>query len=391
VVDNASTDDSVAAIKKAYPTQVKLIVNSENLGGSGGFNTGLKEAFSQGYQYLMCVDNDAMLEEDAVGNLVEFLDAHSEVGIAASKIYHLETPDYIQQYGQKIDFENFCTDVPDLNRREDNSQPDFRYVDAVAACSLMIRRSTIEKIGFMPEENFLYWDDTEWCYRCTLNGMKVASVGTSKAYHAMGAKAEDINTFPTYYSWRNWINFFIKYTPSDKLEKLGNSIIGSVFYEVYSGIHRGEFNRMKTIMFAFDDALNGITGKAKENRIFDIDHNYEPYRKLFESCNKFYIEEGNYPATAEWLRTLPDELKIDGIEWTDTPEPDAVTIALVESIFRIDDMSLSKIYIDIDGCIFQDEDDALDIINFNYSKRSFIAAHMPLLLEKLRAFRKGEK
>jgi hypothetical protein len=274
--------------------------------------------------------------------------------------------------------------VPDLNRPEDNSQPDYRYVDAVAACSLMVRRSVIEKIGLMPEENFLYWDDTEWCYRCHLSGMKVASVGSSKAYHAMGAKAEDENTFPTYYSWRNWIRFFSKYTPGDKLEKLGKTIISSVFYEVYSGIHRGEYNRIKTIMLAFDDALNGVTGKAGENRIFDIDHNYEPYKKLFHSCKKFYIEEGQYPATAEWLRTLPDKLGISGIQWADAPGSGAKTISLCESIFRIDDMSLSKIYIDIDGCIFRDEDDALDIINFNYSKRSFIIAQLPVFLEKLR-------
>jgi hypothetical protein len=384
VVDNASADDSVKAIRETYPTQVKLIVNSENLGGSGGFNTGLREAFSHGYKYLMCVDNDAMLDENAVGNLVKFLDEHPETGMAASKIYHLEAPDYIQQYGQKIDFENFCTDVPDLNRPEDNSQPDYRYVDAAAACSLMVRRSVVEKIGFMPEENFLYWDDTEWCYLCNLSGMKVASVGTSKAYHAMGAKAEDENTFPIYYSWRNWINFFKKYTPEDKLETLGKDIAGSVFYEVYSGIHRGEYNRMKTIMLAYDDALNGVTGKAGENRIFDIDHNYEPYRKLFESCKKFYIEEGHYPAMAEWLRTLPDELGINGIQWAKAPGSGAKTISLCESIFRVDDMSLSKIYIDIDGCIFRDEDDALDIINFNYSRRCFVTAHMPVFLEKTR-------
>jgi GT2 family glycosyltransferase len=391
VVDNASTDGSVQAIREMYPTQVHLIVNSENLGGSGGFNAGLKKAFEEGYPYLMCVDNDAMLDADAVGKLVAFLDAHPEVGMAASKVYHLDAPEYIQQYGQKIDFESFCTEVPDLNRPEDGTQPDYRYVDAVAACALMVRRTTVEKIGLMPEENFLYWDDTEWCYRCSLAGMKVASVGTSKVYHEMGARKEDINTFPTYYSWRNWIRFFAKYTPDDRLEKLSRDVLGSVFYEVYGGIHRGEYNRMRTVMMAYDDALCGVAGKAGPNRIFAVDHNEEPFRRMFASCTRFYIEENHYPALASWLRELPGQLGIEGISWADAPAPGVKTISLCESIFRIDDMSLTKIYIDLDNCIFRDEDDALDVINFNYSKRSFIISQKPIFLEKLRRRSREER
>ena len=115
VVDNASTDGSAEGIQKVYGEQVTLLVNQENLGGSGGFNTGLRTVFEKGYPYLMCIDNDALLDENAIGNLYAFLQEHSETGIAAAKIYHREAPDYVQQFGQRIDFQNFCTDVPYLN------------------------------------------------------------------------------------------------------------------------------------------------------------------------------------------------------------------------------------------------------------------------------------
>ena len=90
VVDNGSTDGSADSIRERYSESLTLLVNDENLGGSGGFNTGLREARKGGYEYLMCVDNDALLDENAVGELMDFLDGHPEVGIAASKIYHLE-------------------------------------------------------------------------------------------------------------------------------------------------------------------------------------------------------------------------------------------------------------------------------------------------------------
>jgi hypothetical protein len=386
VVDNASTDASVQEIREKYGDEVHLIVNKENLGGSGGFNTGLREVYSKGYPYLMCVDNDAMLDENAVGNLAAFLDEHDEVGMAASKIYHLEAPDYIQQFGQTIDFDYFCTEVPHLNMIEDGTMPDYLYVDSVAACSLMVRRTTIDKIGFMPEENFLYWDDTEWCYLCNKAGMKVASVGTSKALHAMGAKKEDVNTFPTYYAWRNWIKFFSKFTPQERLDKMTETFLSSVFEVVYAGIHKGEYNKTKTVMLAYDDAIHGVMGKAGDNRIFEIDFNYQPFQKLFSSAKRFYIEENGFPSLAAWLRSLPQHLGMtaENVEWIDRPTAGVRTISLCENIFRIEDLSLAKVYIDIDKCILQDEDDVLDVINYSYSRRSFIIAQKPVFLQKIR-------
>lgn len=139
VVDNASTDHSVEKIREKYGSVVELIVNSENLGGSGGFNAGLRKAYAEGYPYLMCVDNDALLDENAIGTLYAFLEEHQECGMAAAKIYHLENPGYVQQFGQKIDFERFCTSVNYYNAFEDNSMPEFLYTDSVAACALMVR------------------------------------------------------------------------------------------------------------------------------------------------------------------------------------------------------------------------------------------------------------
>lgn len=386
VVDNGSTDNSVKRIKEKYPSELTLLENSDNLGGSGGFNTGLKEAYKKGYPYLMCVDNDALLDENAVGNLYNFLENHSEVGMAAAKVYHLEAPEYVQQFGQKIDFENFCTEVYYYNEFEDGSMPEYLYVDSVAACSLMVKRSIIDKIGFMPEENFLYWDDTEWCYKCNLAGYKVASVGSAKALHAMGAKNEAVNTFPTYYAWRNWIVFFAKYTKEKKLEKMAETFLGSLFQVTYEGLHTGSQNRTKTVMLAYDDAIHGVMGKAGNNRIFNLDYDDTPFLDLFKGKEKIYLEENQFPGTAELLKELAADNGYN-ITWVTEPKTNVPVISLCENIFKIEDLSLQKIYIDINRCIFATEEDALDIINYNYSKRSFIYAQKPIFLECIRRLR----
>lgn len=385
VVDNASTDGSAEAIRNAYGEQVTLLVNQENLGGSGGFNTGLRAAFQKGYPYLMCVDNDALLDENAVGNLLAFLQEHPETGIAAAKIYHREAPDYVQQFGQKIDFENFCTDVTYLNAYEDGSMPEYVYTDAVAACALMIRRSVIEKIGFMPEENFLYWDDTEWCYLCNRAGWKVASVGNAMALHAMGAKKELENTFPTYYAWRNWIRFFMRYTEPGDWEAMAGTFLDSMFQIVYEGLHKGEKNRTRTVMLAYDDTLHGVTGKAGENRIFTLDTADGPWDKLFSAAPAYVLHTDKYPGTAQDIRDRAERMGYD-IRWYDVSEAPENTpeIILCDNIFQIEDLSLQKIYIDINDCILASEEDVLDVINYNYSRRTFIEAQKPIFLQRLR-------
>ena len=385
VVDNASTDGSAEAIRNAYGEQVTLLVNQENLGGSGGFNTGLRAAFQKGHPYLMCVDNDALLDENAVGNLLAFLQEHPETGIAAAKIYHREAPDYVQQFGQKIDFENFCTDVTYLNAYEDGSMPEYVYTDAVAACALMIRRSVIEKIGFMPEENFLYWDDTEWCYLCNRAGWKVASVGNAMALHAMGAKKELENTFPTYYAWRNWIRFFMRYTEPGDWEAMAGTFLDSMFQIVYEGLHKGEKNRTRTVMLAYDDALHGVTGKAGENRIFTLDTADGPWDKLFSAAPAYVLHTDKYPGTAQDIRDRAERMGYD-IRWYDVSEAPENTpeIILCDNIFQIEDLSLQKIYIDINDCILASEEDVLDVINYNYSRRTFIEAQKPIFLQRLR-------
>lgn len=389
VVDNGSTDDSVEVIKQKYENQLVLIENSENLGGSGGFNTGLRKVYEKGYPFLMCIDNDALLDERAIGNLHEFLLQHPEAGMAGAKVYHLEAPDYVQQFGQSLDFEHFCTEVPYLNAYEDGSMPEYLYVDCVAACALMVRKSIVDEIGLMPEENFLYWDDTEWCHRCNLAGYKVASVGNAIALHAMGAKKEVENTFPTYYAWRNWIRFFVRYTSEERQEQLVETFLSEIFQVVYQGLHKQEENKVKTVMLAYDDAIHGVTGKAGENRIFSLDFNEEPWRRLFETESACYLAEDEYPETAQRIKDIAESLgySVDWVRENGTTKE----IQIVDDIFQVEDLSLEKIYIDVNDCILATEDDVLNVINYNYSKRSFLFAQKPVFLQKIKELKYREQ
>ena len=93
VVDNASSDGSAEAIREKYGSQVTVLVNAENLGGSGGFNTGLRKALEKGYEYLYCLDNDgARLMKMQWVSWWSFWQTHPDSGMAGSRVYHMENP-----------------------------------------------------------------------------------------------------------------------------------------------------------------------------------------------------------------------------------------------------------------------------------------------------------
>jgi len=409
VVDNASTDDSVTCIREKYEGRLTLLENAENLGGSGGFNTGIRYAMEREYKYIWCLDNDVLVDENAIGVLYDFLENNPEVGMAGSKVYHMEAPDYVQQFGIDVDFESFCCEAKYCNCLEDGSMPEVVYSDAVAACSVLVRAELIKKIGMLPEENFLYWDDTEWGYRCNLAGYKVASVGASKVLHSMGAKKEAVNTFPTYYAWRNWIRFFIKYTKEEKLDRMCESFLEGMFEIAYDGFYQGEQNRTKTVMSAYDDAIHGVTGKAGENRIFELDKNEEKLRSILSGTEyvEIVVPEKELD-TDEWEEKIlaidpKKQIRKTVLAKTDkgsvvkgggmtesrkTGDKKEKRFILCRDIFSLEEYSPTDIFIDIEGRILETEEDFFKVFNKFYSYQTFLFMQKPLFLEQVRALRR---
>lgn len=250
MVDNASTDGSVDAVRKNYGEQVTILENKENLGGSGGFNTGLRVVRDKGYSYFMCLDDDASVDENAINELYEYMEKNPDVGMAGARVYHRQFPDYIQQCGLMIDFEHCQAHTLYADRLEDGSLPEVVECDTVATCAVMIRGDAIRTtdVGIMPEDNFIYWDDMEWGHRMHLAGYRTVTLATAAALHQMGANVKKPTTFLNYYMWRNRANFFMKYTPEDKLETMSVQALGDFFHAIYESMYRCEHNTICVLL-----------------------------------------------------------------------------------------------------------------------------------------------
>lgn len=403
VVDNASTDRSVELLRKRFGERIKLIVNRENLGGSGGFNTGLREVMKGTYHYIMCVDNDVIMEREAIRELYEFMEKNPKVGMAGSKICIMDVPDRIQTYGAKIDFEHYLAEDLYRNYLDDDQIPETVYCDYVPACSLMARTEAVREVGIMPEENFIYWDDMEWGYRFNLAGYLVAAVSASRIWHKRGGAVAK-NTFTKYYFFRNRIRFFLKYLAEDRKEAFARYILDELYRSVCSCNLKGEYNMMKTFMYAYDDAIHGVLGRAQDykilprissNRLADLIENVQSIQIIF---NGDYECLGNI---IQKLQSIKPKLTY-AICVRDCPKeeekmknqyPDAtvvmetcvdccdLTLKQCSHIFEVQDECKEGVYIDrwLNLLITKEEFELGR--NFKNSKELFIEMQLPIMLQ----------
>lgn len=292
VVDNASTDGSVKEIKNTYSEQPIIIENKVNLGGAGGFNSGIKVAVKHDYQYIMLLDNDVILNKEAISASLNLLERNPNICMVGSKICSMTIPDQVQEFGAKIDFDTYGMQLMYkgyLNADDyDGELPEIIDCDYVAACSMMVRVSAIKEVGLMDENNFIYWDDIDWGYRFKLHGYRVVAYSQSVAWHRMGA-AHRTNTFGTYYFWRNRVHFFMKYCTLNQLEIFSEKLFDEIFQAVYACNYIGKYSSARTILMAVDDALNGVRGEAGAGRILEVEVTQNRLTDLLKDKNNLLI------------------------------------------------------------------------------------------------------
>lgn len=314
MVDNNSTDGSIDYIRNKYGDFVNIIANKENLGGSGGFNTGIKKAIN--HKYIVLLDNDVILESKCIERCLDIIENDKTIGMVGCEILKMDMPDIIQEYGPTIDYENMNFVLNYGGEKDNVCLPDIIDCDYVPACAMMTTKEVINKIGYMPSENFIYYDDITWCVKCHRAGYRVVATKLAKAWHKGGA-AINTSTFPTYYLTRNKTKFFIEYMSTEKIrfsnediEIYAEKILLEVFEGIYSCYKKNMLNVAKTRMEAFIDALIKVEGKSEEYKIRDRENIKEKFSVIFEmnSIIKIYMN-GLWESTRRILYKVNEIIK----------------------------------------------------------------------------------
>lgn len=336
----------------------------------------------------MCLDDDAAVDENALSVLYHYMEEHTDTGMAGCRVYHTQMPDYIQQSGLLIDFDNCTAKTIGADMPEDGSLPDVIECDTVATCAVMVRADAVKQngVGIMPEDNFIYWDDMEWGYRIKLAGYRVVTLAEAKALHQMGANTKKENTFINYYMWRNRTNFFMRFTPEAQMEAMSVKVLGAVFDAMYESMFREEHNVRQTISYAFYDALAGVRGKADSYKILKNDANDNKLIQTLQGRKSFAIEENNQEEDAYYLRNFIASVCPDLREEEQTNAE--IVFRFCDYIFYSEKMPDGKeILIDSERNCVVDENDIEICKNYGYSKWLFIYMNQGVFLAAARRMR----
>ncbi len=208
VVDNASTDGSDRWVEAEAP-DVTLIRAGANLGFAAANNLGIRHLFAGGTELIWLVNTDTEARPGCLQALVAHLDAHPEVGAASPRIVH---PDGERVWfaGGEIDFEGLRTRHLDTVEAFEALAPEARYL---TGCALLVRRSTVEKVGLLDERFFMYAEDADFCLRTSLCEIGLAVVPGAELVHRVRSfpeAGEPQNPFTAYHLLRSEMLFWKK-------------------------------------------------------------------------------------------------------------------------------------------------------------------------------------
>ena len=169
VVDNASTDGSEEELRRFDPA-LTVIQSGANRGWAGGNNVGIRAALADGCEHVYLLNSDARVEEDTLSRLI---DATTLTGAAAlgSMVVSESNAQWVEFAGSVIDPRThhprhlYCN----LAELAGNAKP--TPTAAVKGCSMLLTGAGIEAVGLLPEEYFLNYEETDWCYRAAAKGL----------------------------------------------------------------------------------------------------------------------------------------------------------------------------------------------------------------------------
>lgn len=201
LVDNASTDGSVEVVQELFP-QVRLIHNVTNLGFAAASNQGVSYATGK---TLIFLNQDTRVQPGWLSGLLAPLEQDATIGLVTSKLVLMRQPEKIHMCGQDIHFSGLTFGRGFLS-------PSKEYllnekVGAVSGASFAIRRSLWEQLGGFDAGLFMYYEETDLCWRAKLSGFSSLYSSDSVVWHDYSLKSSAIANF---YSERNRLVLLLK-------------------------------------------------------------------------------------------------------------------------------------------------------------------------------------
>lgn len=189
VIDNASVDGTVAALRDAYPG-LTIIQNAHNLGYAGGNNVGIRWALEHGADYVLIINNDTEVTPDMLTELVRVAESDATIGVVGCRNVLMDDPTHLWGAYGELTYGPFVVRTAGEGALDAPRWHTVKDVDWVVGNGYLWRRAAVERIGLLDESFFAYHEDVDWCLRARAAGFRVVYAGTAAIVHKGAAHAE---------------------------------------------------------------------------------------------------------------------------------------------------------------------------------------------------------
>jgi len=240
VINNGSTDNTKDWLKKQNDI---ISIHQENLGGAGGFFTGIKYASERGFEYCWIMDDDVICKEDSLRELYDAYSKKNNIGFVCSRV--------LGTNGKEMN-----VPIPDMRQNGNAYWTTFDMLNYKMAkvieatfVSLFFSTRIVFEIGLPYREFFIWGDDSEYTRRIS-NKYASYIVGSSTVFHKRAQ--QEVLSFETEMDPQRLNNFFYFFRNN--------------FFNEYK--KRGAFRKISFLLFGLKDVTHLlITGNVLKSRI----------------------------------------------------------------------------------------------------------------------------
>lgn len=193
VIDNNSSDGSVIMVKNEF-NKVILINNTQNKGFAAANNQGIRIAKGR---YMLLLNSDTIVLYDVISRTIQFADSEPQAAVVGCQIRNFDGtiqrscfmfPSILNMLLSSTYLYKIFPRSKYLGREMMTwwDHADCREVDVITGCFMLVRRESIEQIGVMDEQFFIFGEETDWCWRFKRGGWKCIFAPVGQIIHFGG-------------------------------------------------------------------------------------------------------------------------------------------------------------------------------------------------------------
>jgi GT2 family glycosyltransferase len=212
IIDNASSDDTLTKLFKYNDSHIFIVPNKDNLGVAAGNNQGINASLRNNCDYVLLINNDTAFEPELIAKLISGL-CQLDCEMIVPKMMYYEDSELIWcAGGYFIPCKAHAGKHYGIDEKDSGQYDKSKQITYSPTCCILIKKKVFDLIGYMDEQYFVYYDDTDFCFRAMKAGLKFYYFPNAVMFHKVSSLTGGVESpFTMRYMIRNRVYFIRKH------------------------------------------------------------------------------------------------------------------------------------------------------------------------------------